>query len=648
MAADNNLSVDMAYAMEQIKGVAGDDSMGVNLFVYYDGRSPAIPTLYCDFSDHENPRHIRSFVVQDKLYPVESKHDENAADARSVINFVDWCVNKAEHNVDGEIVRGRKADRYAVIFSGHSMGFQDIGLFKDETSDQAMGMDQMNDLLLRITDNKAKLEKQAAGVITDPGLLERETTEILGKPIDILGFDSCVMSMFEVGSQFSEVATTMVASEGSVPSAGWTYAKILGSLACRTENEPVNDIVANFVSEFVRSQDSYTIGGVSVDMAAWDLSRLDGLNKEFEKLAGKILECFEETDSTIYRQMERSLLQVHWKCQSYMLEQSIDLGDFCDLLGEECVSLMKEIGGDSVTLLEEIEKHCIGVKSELAKAVILGGFSGGKYQYSNGISLFFPWSVAAYDVSRENYESLRFVRETAGGKLWNQFLNKYLRDITLRRALPPTDIGTEPGPIILEANIPDYAGEAELENAKLRYFSYQYKDISDDAITKIGGENTKFGGQEGTKFGGQEGTKFGGQEGTKFGGQEGTKFGGQEGTKFGGQEGTKFGGQEGTKFGGQENTKFGGQEGTKFGGQEGTKFGGQEGTKFGGQEGTKFGGQEGTKFGGHEGSKLGAGGNAFFDSFKHFKNIETPWNLSGFTKKPRELYKKKKSKGTTT
>jgi hypothetical protein len=54
MAGDNNLAVDMAYAMEQIKGVVSEGADSPTLFVYYDGNSPAIPTLYCDFSEPGN------------------------------------------------------------------------------------------------------------------------------------------------------------------------------------------------------------------------------------------------------------------------------------------------------------------------------------------------------------------------------------------------------------------------------------------------------------------------------------------------------------------------------------------------------------------------------------------------------------------
>src|SRR4030095_1331903 len=77
MAGDNNLAVDMAYAMEQIKGVAEAGTESPNLFVYYDGNSPAIPTLYCDFSEPRKPRYVRSFKVHNKLCSVPAKENEN-------------------------------------------------------------------------------------------------------------------------------------------------------------------------------------------------------------------------------------------------------------------------------------------------------------------------------------------------------------------------------------------------------------------------------------------------------------------------------------------------------------------------------------------------------------------------------------------
>lgn len=565
MAGDNNLAVDMAYALEQIKSVAAAGAESPNLFVYYDGNSPAIPTLYCDFSESGKPRYVRSYKVPNKLYPVTKKENENAADPRSIVNFVDWCVNTVEvENEDGEISFGRRAKKYALIFSGHSLGFQDIGLFKDETAGKSMKMKDFYNVLQGLIGNKKELEEQARENQFEGEAFEIETTVLLGQKLDMLGFDSCVMGMLEVGYQFNYVAKTLIASEGSVPSAGWTYAKILGCLTReQNRNLDTRDVAGLFVEEFIRSQDSYTVGGVSVDMAAWDLGRFAHLADAFDGLAEALVACFADEESRIYRQMERVILQVHWKCQSYMYDQNVDLGDFCELLDRECALVAAELGGgEDVELLANVQAACGQVLQELKKAVILSGFSGGGYQYSNGVAVFFPWSREAYEVSKKNYESLWFAQDVKRQRLsWTDFLKKYLYEVSFRRCekLGDTDA---------------------LAGGKYRYRS---------------------------------GVEFDERARVMHGGS------GPLRTKISGQEGSKISGQEGSKISGQEGSKISGQEGSKISGQEGTKISGQEGTKISGQEGSKL---------------AGGGANAFFNSLRLFKNIESRWDISGFTKKP--------------
>ncbi len=619
MAGDNNLSVDMAYAMEQIKGVAGEGAESPNLFVYYDGNSPSIPTLYCDFSEPKKPKYVRSFRVPKKLYDVPAKQNENAANKKSVINFVDWCVNRVEvENQNGEISYGRRARKYAMIFSGHSLGFQDIGLFKDETSGRSMKMEDLYFVLQRLVSSENELERDIKGYGLRGEEREIETTVLLGQKLDILGFDSCVMGMLEVGYQFGYVAKTMIASEGSVPNAGWTYAKILGCLTGENGNGRPDNVAEKFVTDFIRSQDSYTVGGVSVDMAAWDLSKLTDLAAAFDGLSVLLIDCFEDEQSRIYRQMERIILQVHWKCQSYMYDQNVDLGDFCQLLDKECGLVAEELGdGDDLVILNEIQDQCGIVLGELKKAVILSGFSGGAYQYSNGISVFFPWSREGYEVSRKNYESLWFAKDAGDRKLaWTGFLKKYLNEVTLRRS-EPISVDARPG-------------------EKYRYES-GIKFSEPTSLSGMGDEMTKIPGQEGSKIPSQEGSKIPGQEGSKIPGQEGSKIPGQEGSKIPGQEGSKIPGQEGSKIPGQEGSKIPGHEGSKIPGHEGSKIPGQEGSKIPSQEGSKIPSQEGSKIPSQEGSKLAGGGsNAFFDNLRLFKNIESRWNISGFTKKPED------------
>ncbi len=702
LAGDNNLSVDMAHAMEQIKGIAGEEANGTNLFVYYDGNSASIPSLYCDFSDSANPKHVRSFRVPNKLYRVEAKRNENAADYRSVLNFVDWCVNKVEVETADGVRRGRRADKYGLIFSGHSLGFNDPGLFRDETAGKTMTMEDMFLLVDRLTRNEDQLAAATHDLDLeyeknhrfdfDPDADRRRSTVLLGQPLDILGFDSCVMAMLEVGYQYKNTAKTMIASEGSVPSAGWTYAKILASLARDLTPLDDNEVAARFVTRFIKSQDSFTVGGVSVDMAAWDMAKLDGLNDEFEKFSKVLLDCFDDPKSPVYRHMERALLQVHWKCQSYMYDQNVDLGDLCELLRAECGSLISDLSADDGPILQQVREACDRVLAELKKVVVLSGFSGGEYQYSNGISLFFPWSYVTYKASEKYYKRLEFVGKGAG-RSWSRFLQRYLGEVTLR----PFE---DPEVLIPERSVAaaSGAGTASMLASKHRYMSFRYNEderslgvgsrenskLAGEAGSKLAGETgsklagetgsklagetgsklagetgsklagetgsklasetgsklageagSKLAGESGSKLAGETGSKLAGETGSKLGGEAGSKLAGETGSKLAGETGSKLAGETGSKLAGEAGSKLAGESGSKLAGETGSKLAGETGSKLAGETGSKLAGEAGSKLAGERDSKLGGGGaNAFFDSLRLFKNIESRWNISGFTRKP--------------
>lgn len=405
MAGDNNLSIEMAYTLEELqKKVVKTKNERINLFVYYENNSPEIPSIYCNFSDAENPTFQYSNEIGNKFSNIQLKDVTNSKAIYPVLDFVDWCEKSSE----------QKADNYALIFSGHTMGFLSMGLLKDESKNVSM---------------------------TLPNLLtglETITNEIIGQKLAVLGFDSCVMSMFEVGQQFKNVAETMIASEGTMPNAGWSYAEVLGNLT--NSEKDVKTIAGQFVQKYIEKQSRYSIGGVSVDMTAWDLQKLDSLNEKLGRLAKNLLRCFGDKKNIIYHQMKRILLQVHYNSQTYMYEQSVDLGDFCSLLLEELASLENETGKKLNSVLRDVFESAKNVLSEISKCVILSGFSGGAFQFSNGISLFFPWSLAAYSVSLKDYKSLKFVNDTKAGKLWNEFLYKYLTEVSRRKSLEISDV----------------------------------------------------------------------------------------------------------------------------------------------------------------------------------------------------------------
>ena len=461
MAGDNNLSTEMVYALEQMKMVA-DGNQGINLFVYYDGLSSDVPTLYCDFSNSfdsspSKPEYYPSYKVIEKLIDVKDEFNENSASVDNIINFVDWCVKK-----DSDEKRNRK--KYAFIFSGHTFGFVNKGLFRDAKSDYYMTHSKLKYMFERITSTKEDLEKKA---VEDEGKFERRygrkwdekrlkerTTPVLGKSLDLLGFDTCVMSTLEIGCQFRKFAKTMVASEGSIPTAGWNYAQILLSNIREKSDTDSKTLSVSFVDEFIKQQNKFALADISVDISAWDLEKLSGIEEHFEGFAKNLLECFKHKETAVYHQMRRLIAYAHWQCQTYLLEQHIDLGDFCQLLMTEIEILTKEIPERDLSPILAVRDSCRKVIDSIKDCILLTGFSGSDFQFSTGISLFFPWSWVSYLSAADDYNKLTFINENEAGKMWNAFLIKYLQDVTMRVSNPLTkteDINSKTTSVVYES-----------------------------------------------------------------------------------------------------------------------------------------------------------------------------------------------------
>ena len=628
MAGDNNLAANMAYAMGQLKEFASEGSDKLNLFVYYDGNSPSTPTLYCDFSGKE-AKYYRSRLIADKPFEAtENAINENAADPKSILNFVDWCVNKQ---------KGR-AERYAFILSGHSLGFLSEGLFRDETSSKSMNLRDLMYAIDRMTSNKEFLSNVKANPsdfdkfnpwgddkFSERYLLGENADELLGQQLDILGFDSCVMGMYEVGAQFRHCAKTMIVSEGSIPSAGWTYAKQLRDL-CEGPDKTTRDLAAGFVESYIKGQSEFVIGGVSVDLAAWDMDKFIDLQVLIGGLSSNLLKCF-ESGSPLYLPMERAILKVHWNCQSYMYDQNVDLGDFCELLLQECDHIETESGsGDHQQLLSDLKWDCKGILQALQDVVIQSGFSGGRYQYSNGVAIFFPWSLEAYEAAEADYNALwasteaGTIRQTTAGSLlpWGDFLKKYLGEVSRRKASGCTT-----------TLLP---GKKVRNLSPFRFSDELHADTQDSKLA--GTQDSKLAGTQDSKLAGTQDSKLAGTQDSKLAGTQDSKLAGTQDSKLAGTQDSKLAGTQDSKLAGTQDSKLAGTQDSKLAGTQDSKLAGTQDSKLAGTQDSKLAGTQDSKLAGTQDSKMGGGSNLLFDNLRLWKNVEAYQDIYGFTHAP--------------
>ena len=80
---------------------------------------------------------------------------------------------------------------------------------------------------------------------------------LLGRPIDVIGMDACLMAMAEVGYQVAPSASVFVGSQESEPGDGWPYDRILAALDANPAMDAAalgKEIVADYVASYPASE----------------------------------------------------------------------------------------------------------------------------------------------------------------------------------------------------------------------------------------------------------------------------------------------------------------------------------------------------------------------------------------------------------
>jgi hypothetical protein len=265
--------------------------------------------------------------------------------------------------------------------------------------------------------------------LTIPGLKSAlgSAREQIGRKIDVLGLDSCLMSMVEVCYELREEVDFLIGAEGFERNTGWPYHEILDVLqgnlksSVKKQEAVLEGLIGAIVSEYVRYYFPYHLSGVSVDLAACDLrdsDKIEALKNSITKLAVVLQQNLSN------RLVNNAVLVAHWKAQSYKFEQYVDLWDFCNLLRTDLIDNVygkDDDGSDWDVLRRAIGKACWEVMDKVKNVVKESCYSGAAFQHSHGLSIYFPWAKSDLDRDLEHYRDLAFAKATK----WDEFLEVY-------------------------------------------------------------------------------------------------------------------------------------------------------------------------------------------------------------------------------
>jgi hypothetical protein len=135
----------------------------------------------------------------------------------------------------------------------------------------------------------------------------------IGGPIDLVGFDACLMAMWEVANATAPYAKVLVASEETEPGAGWVYDKLLAPLAANP-SLAAKDFGAKIVDAYYSSGSSASTQGVI------DLTTMQPLNAALSAFATELTKALPS--------LRTKIDQVRDATQSYELGDDYDLYDF--------------------------------------------------------------------------------------------------------------------------------------------------------------------------------------------------------------------------------------------------------------------------------------------------------------------------------
>ncbi len=234
---DNNLEPAAVGDLNEMEMVGSTSS--VNIVAEID-RIPGYDTSNGDWTGTRRyyvKKDYDPYVINSQL--IQDLGELNMGNPQTLVDFVSWAVSNYP------------AEHYALVIWNHGGGFRKVTGYPiskdiaiDDTNSDKITMGELSLALSRIN-------------------------SILGKKLDLLGMDACLMGMIEVAYEIKDYANVMVASEESEPLEGWPYDRLLADLVSNPSMS-AGTLGSHIVNDFV----TYYQGTDTVTLSAIDLTQI--------------------------------------------------------------------------------------------------------------------------------------------------------------------------------------------------------------------------------------------------------------------------------------------------------------------------------------------------------------------------------------
>jgi hypothetical protein len=223
-------------------------------------------------------------------------------------------------------------------------------------------------------------------------IVTKEVAEVLGKKIDIINMDACLMGMSEVAYAIKDNCDYFVGSEETEAGKGTPYDDVLKGWK---PGMSARDLANHWVNAYAESYNGGSQGRDDSTQSAYDLSKTDAFLDALNGFAKAIM-AGKYTDK---------VMTAAGKTVKFAYPQNIDLLHFLK-------NLRPEVQGDTsvITAMDKVEKA--------AKAMIINNKTTGryynKYENAEGIAVYLPSNLAI--------ESKYLTLDYSKNMLWDDML----------------------------------------------------------------------------------------------------------------------------------------------------------------------------------------------------------------------------------
>lgn len=309
-----------------------------------------------------------------------------------------------------------KAEHYMLFLLGHGLVVgNDVFLFDQNASEESLSLLELRDVL-------SKFE---------------------GGKIELVSFHSCSLSALEVACELKDSANYILGSQGPSFVGSWPYREILirvfkDVMADKTDEDGIKMTVEKIFSYILNNSYDFQVAGYSFSLALCDLRAVDGVTGKLRELSQLMIEGLNLKDKGDTSIVDRILL-AHWEAQSFWRDSYTDLYDFCFCLERRCAPVAG-LSPEAVRIMEKIKTACSTVFGLLENEspassgktpghqslIVRSAFAGPEFQYSHGLSVYFPWSEHNRRFWKEEYPQykLNVPEEPAS---WRKFLETYFK-----------------------------------------------------------------------------------------------------------------------------------------------------------------------------------------------------------------------------